>query len=317
MDTHTLSASVLTAEPRAFEPGLVADYGEAALAALAVNRRVFDRLDWWYAREWAASDAFLAVGRKGELVAAMLAAPVLLDDINRLATARSDVAWLRWCAIRNGVSATPLARRMVEISAAALRRAGARRLMCVVEPAQWLTPYLRDAGFRRVDEVVTLVLRRADWHPGFLTQHLDIRLADVSDMPAVLAVDHRAFEPQWRMSMQAFARAWDVVSLLLVAEWGGQAAGYVMATRFDDEAHIARLAVAPEQQGRGIGSALLRRALSVLLEDRAVQSVTLNTQAGNTASLALYHRFGFRAARPRLRVLSLDLERAAGGVALP
>lgn len=317
MDTHTLSASVLTAEPRAFEPGLVADYGEAALTALAASRRVFDRLDWWYAREWAASDAFLAMGRRGELVAAMLAAPVLLDDINRLATARSDVAWLRWCAVRNGVSATPLVRRMLEISAAALRRAGARRLMCVVEPTQWLTPYLRDAGFQRVDEVVTLVLRRADWRPGALISHPLIRPADVSDMPAVLAVDHRAFEPHWRMSMQAFARAWDVVSLLLVAEWGGQAAGYVMATRFDDEAHIARLAVAPEQQGRGIGAALLGRALTLLLEDRAVQSVTLNTQAGNTASLALYRRFAFRVARPRLRVLGLDLERAAGGVALP
>jgi len=317
----TLGASARIAEQPAFAAGLVSDYGEAALANLAANRRVFDRLDWWLVQEWALSDAFIAVGREQDLLGAMLAAPVLLDDINRLASARSDAAWLRWCAIRDGVSATPLVRAMVQACSAALQRAGVGRLMCVAEPVHWLTPHLRDLGFRRVDDVVTLALRRADWRAGPRALRpapaIRARLAEASDMPAVLDVDNRAFEPQWRLSAQALDHAWRVSAILQVAEWAGQVAGYLLATRLGDEAHIARLAVSPHCQGQGIGSALLHSALVRLLDSGAVQLVTLNTQASNAASLALYRRFGFQPARPRLRVMSLNLERAASRVSSP
>ncbi len=311
----TVGASVLIAEQPAFGLGLVSDYGEAALADLAANRRLLERLDWWRVDEWAASDAFIAIGQKGELIAAMLAAPVLLDDINRLASARSDVAWLRWCAIRDGVSATPLVRKMVEACSAALQRAGVRRLMCVAESTHWLTPHLRDLGFRHVDDVVTLALRRSDWRADSRALHpasgIHVRPAEPSDIPALLGVDSGAFELQWRMSAEALARAWRIAALVDVAESAGQVAGYVLATHFGDEAHIVRLAVSPDRQGQGIGSALLHSALGRLLDDGAVQSVTLNTQASNAASLALYRRFGFQPTRPRLRVMCLDLERAA------
>ncbi len=310
----TVGAPVLISEQPAFRLGLVSDYGKAALTDLAANRRVFDRLDWWLVEEWAASDAFIAIGREQQLHGAMLAAPVALDDINRLASARADVAWLRWCAIRDGVSATPLVRNMLQACRVALQQAGARRLMCVTEPAHWLTSYLRDLGFRHVDDVVTLALRRADWRadPRALCPAPEIhaRPAKTSDMSVVLGVDARAFDPEWRLSAQTFVRAWRVASVLQVAEWAGQIAGYVLATRFGDEAHIARLAVSPDRQGQGIGSALLHSALGRLLDDGAVQSVTLNTQSSNAVSLALYRRFGFQPARPRLRVMSLTLESA-------
>lgn len=311
----TVGASALIAEQPAPKTALVSDYGGAALAELAASRRVLDRLDWWRVDEWAASDGFIAVGQKEELIAAMLAAPVLLDDINRLSSARSDVAWVRWCAVRDGVSATPLVRRMVEACSAALRRAGLRRLMCVAETTHWLTHCLRDAGFQHVDDVVTLALRRSDWRAEPRAPRpasgIHLRSAEPSDMPALLGVDSGAFEMQWRMSAEAFARAWRIAALVDVAESAGQVAGYVLATRFGDEAHIVRLAVSPQQQGQGIGSALLHSALSRLFDADTVHSVTLNTQASNAASLALYRRFGFQPARPRLRVLSLDLERTA------
>lgn len=307
----TTSDSVLIAERPAFRLGLVSDYGEAALAGLAANRRVFDRLDWWLVEEWAASDAFIAIGHERELFGAMLAAPVLFDDIQRLASARSDVAWLRWCAIRDGVSATLLVRGMVEACSAALQQAGVRRLMCIAQSVHWLTPHLRDLGFQHVDDVVTLALRRADWRALRPAPGAHVRPAETSDISAALDVDNRAFELQWRMSAEAFVRAWRVASVLQVAEQAGQVAGYVLATRFGDEAHIARLAVSPDLQGRGIGSALLYSALGRLLDDGAVRSVTLNTQASNAASLALYRRFGLQPARPRLRVMCLDLEHAA------
>ncbi|MGQ9814992.1 MAG: GNAT family N-acetyltransferase [Candidatus Roseilinea sp.] len=314
MTTMDAPAQVVEQERPVFRSGLVLDYGQAALANLSANRRVFDRLDWWLVEEWAASDAFIAIGHKRDLLGAMLAAPVLFDDINRLASARSDVAWLRWCAIRDGVSATPLVRGMIEACRAALQRVGVRRLMCIAESTHWLTPYLYDFGFRRVDDVVTLSLRRADWRAGRSAHRpasaARVRPAETSDISAVLDVDNRAFEIQWCMSADAFVRAWRVASVLQVAERAGQVAGYVLATSFGDEAHIARLAVSPDLQGRGIGSALLYSALGRLLDNGAVRSVTLNTQASNAASLALYHRFGFQLARPRMRVMCLDLKRA-------
>ncbi len=312
---NIVGVPMLLDEQPAFELGLVSDYSQVELANLAASRRLLDRLDWWLVEDWAASDAFVAAGQAGKLLGAMLAAPALLDNIDHLASARSDVAWLSWCAIRDNVSATPLIRRLVEVCSSALQQAGVRRLMCLVQSVHWLTPHLRDLGFRRVDEVVTLVLRQTDWRadaPALRSPAaIYIRPAQASDMPAVLAVDNSAFEAPWRMSMQAFVRAWRVASVLLVAEYAGQVAGYVLATRLGNDAHIARLAVRPDQQGRGIGSALLHSALSRLLDDGAVQNVTLNTQASNAISLGLYRRFGFRPIRLRLRVMCLDLEGAS------
>jgi putative acetyltransferase len=82
--------------------------------------------------------------------------------------------------------------------------------------------------------------------------------------------------------------------LSLVVEHAGQVVGHIMFTRCLLDAPrrlvevqvLSPLAVAPEQQKQGIGSALARRGLETLAE-RAVPLVFLEGDPG------YYHRFGF------------------------
>ena len=56
--------------------------------------------------------------------------------------------------------------------------------------------------------------------------------------------------------------------------------------------HLARLAVRPDAQRKGIGTALVRDMLWQF-ERRGAERVTVNTQEDNQASLTLYQKAGF------------------------
>ncbi|SDU84825.1 tRNA (Guanine37-N(1)-) methyltransferase [Microlunatus sagamiharensis] len=64
-----------------------------------------------------------------------------------------------------------------------------------------------------------------------------------------------------------------------------------VADRADGTWWVSRLMVAPDQQGRGLGSALLRRLLEAVPPGAAAE---LLTGAASRRNLALYRRFGFR-----------------------
>jgi ribosomal protein S18 acetylase RimI-like enzyme len=77
-----------------------------------------------------------------------------------------------------------------------------------------------------------------------------------------------------------------------VAEDDSGLIGYQLSTRNPLGAHLARLGVRPEAQGRGVGAALV----SQLLHEFNVEQLgrlSVNTQADNTASLSLYKKIGF------------------------
>jgi ribosomal protein S18 acetylase RimI-like enzyme len=57
--------------------------------------------------------------------------------------------------------------------------------------------------------------------------------------------------------------------------------------------HLARLAVLPAYQGRGVGYALVNDLLRQFVF-RGIFRVTVNTQADNHASLRLYENMGFQ-----------------------
>ena len=102
--------------------------------------------------------------------------------------------------------------------------------------------------------------------------------------------------------------AW-IDGLSFVAELGGRIVGHVLFTRalldapakLVDVLVLSPLAVAPEQQGRGIGSGLMRSALAVV-EQRPEPLIFLE------GSPSFYPRFGFKPAeslrfcKPSLRI---------------
>ncbi|WP_232687061.1 GNAT family N-acetyltransferase [Halobacterium zhouii] len=72
--------------------------------------------------------------------------------------------------------------------------------------------------------------------------------------------------------------------------------GYVVATERSDDGgpvgHVKNIAVHPDCQHEGVGSALLARALSVL-SNRDVRGVKLEVRRGNDPAIGLYRSFGF------------------------
>jgi ribosomal protein S18 acetylase RimI-like enzyme len=77
-------------------------------------------------------------------------------------------------------------------------------------------------------------------------------------------------------------------SIILV---GGAAAGRLMRTRTAEETHILDIAIAPERQRQGVGSAVLREVIAE--SGRVGIPVRLNVNVANPA-VRLYERLGFR-----------------------
>ena len=93
---------------------------------------------------------------------------------------------------------------------------------------------------------------------------------------------------------------------LWLCEEEGALVGAVGLEHLPEELLIARLFVAPSAFRRGVGTALVRKAL----EEAGGRRVRVGTAALNAPALALYERLGFRRAResepePGLRYVEL------------
>ena len=201
--------------------------------------------------------------------------------------------------------------RLLAAAAAGWIQAGLKLVYAILEPERWIYTPLREAGFMRMDDVITLrtQIGRVDGIASRTApaRGLSFRPAGWSDLEAVEAIDASAFEEQWRFSMPVLVRAMGRAECFRVAELGGRPVGYCFATCHETEAHITRIAVHAACQRQGVGAALLSDALSSLVLKWGVRLVTLNTQASNLASRRLYRRFGFETVQPDLRVLCRGL----------
>jgi len=197
---------------------------------------------------------------------------------------------------------------------------------------------LERARHRGYDRVVTPALPRSEWRPyldqGFtVREELHLLAHDLLDLPgrpaldgasrlrrvrrrdrpAVLAVDHTAFQPFWRLDDDALE---DAVRATPSARFRMDRAGrgYALTGRAGDRGYLQRLAVAPAHQGAGLGTALVLDGLWWLRRWR-VREALVNTQTANAGALRLYERLGFRRRPDGLAVLELALGSAPGGSA--
>lgn len=157
----------------------------------------------------------------------------------------------------------------------------------------WYRDLLRSSGFQNMQEIVML-----EWTydnrknltnaPGML-----VRMMAPADLETVARVDAAAFPPLWQNSLEALRQAYSQSAVATVAELDGVIVGYQISTKNPAGGHLARLAVRPEAQGKGVGAALVID----LLERggrRGFTRLSVNTQSDNTASMHLYRKLGFR-----------------------
>lgn len=205
-----------------------------------------------------------------------------------------EVAWMYAFAVAQDVSLEAVGTALLSGLEERLKPIGVSYLAYMDEyDLPWLRRLLGRAGFVRHTRVVSFEAR-ADLPPGGGNRGVEVRPAGLSDLPAVARLDQAAFGPIWGYGEHVFQSVWETDALFLLAEERGETVGYVLCTLHPERrAHVVRLAVAPDHQGRQIGVRLLAEAF-VALRSQGVEWIGLNTQEENRRSQRLYRWFGFR-----------------------
>ncbi len=269
-----VKVSVMSLQAKRATPG---DWLDIERLIQRAYRRL-PRLWWW--EEHLSDDLFVVLERRGEIVGALLAWP---DE--------SPVAWVRLAGLDDSLEIGQWLDLTLPLIIEELRRRGTRSLAWM-DYGDWAGPHLERRGFARLVEVTTLAkFDRALPALRDLSTHY-LRPAADGDIPATVAVDRIAFTPHWWHSEESMRRRAATAFHFMVAEVAGTVVGYAEGELHPPDAHLNRIALHPDYQGRGIGAALLHDALHAFWRGGAEQ-VTLNTQVNNHPARRLYRRFGF------------------------
>ncbi|GAB4460964.1 MAG: hypothetical protein Kow0070_17850 [Anaerolineales bacterium] len=240
-------------------------------------------LDWRSPLEWLGDRFFWTVDDGVQLTAA-LACP---EESKGIAWVRLFVHTGYWSAENAWEVLWSAARRDIAL-------AGGATVAAIVQHS-WFQKVLEWHGFESRQSIVML-----EW-TGFASQPwaggeaagVRIRRMTEADLPAVTAVDEAAFGLLWHNSQETLRRALEQSLFAMTAETDEGIIGYQITTGAGTRAHLARLAVHPAMQGRGVGRALLATLFRRLVENGFLK-LTVNTQSDNRTSLTLYQRMGFR-----------------------
>lgn len=120
---------------------------------------------------------------------------------------------------------------------------------------------------------------------------VSIRQAAAGDLEAVLAIERASFTTPWRRPTFAslLTRA---DTDFLVATGSGGLLGYTVVWTTRDESELANVAVSDDARRYGVGSSLVRAAVSAA-RDRGSRRVFLEVRESNVGAATLYARMGF------------------------
>jgi [ribosomal protein S18]-alanine N-acetyltransferase len=124
-----------------------------------------------------------------------------------------------------------------------------------------------------------------------MTNDLLIRRMRPSDLPRVMEIELVCFTMPWsEATFRGLLRRTDAD--LLIAEQGGDIAGYAAFWAVLDQGELGNVSVAPGWRRRGIGQKLVNAVLT-RAADRGVREVFLEVRVSNVGAQKLYHRYGF------------------------
>lgn len=164
------------------------------------------------------------------------------------------------------------------------------------------TAVWKRAGFS--DHATLEVMERALGSGVPAGQGHDVRVEEDPDWEEVLELDRLAFEGFWGMSRVGLEEAHGTNrnTLLLSVRRRSRLAGYSIVGAQWGTVYLHRIAVHPDDMGRGIGAALVAAAIRWGVSTGS-QSIVLNVRPENTRAKRLYERLGFTQTRTALEVL--------------
>jgi ribosomal protein S18 acetylase RimI-like enzyme len=238
-------------------------------------------LDWQKTINWLGYQPILKCYSKDELVS-LLVCPVTDHDF----------IWIRsFCA-----SYPTVAERswpyLLENVENILRDSGIQR-MYSISLTSWYEELLCQGGFTSEDRIITLHRENSQLSNHEQSPVIQIREFLNDDINQVINVDHLAFPPLWQICQEDFVQALSLSqNKSVVLNTNGDIIGYQISSNIFDSGHIARIAVHPDYQRKGIASVLLDNLFSrfVFL---GVHEVTVNTSSDNHTAINLYLHNGF------------------------
>ena len=236
-------------------------------------------LDWRAPLEWLGDKYYWAV-ENGTQITAALACP----------EETTGIAWVR-LFVHSAVWSAENAWTLLWDSAKGdIARAGGAKVAAIVQHV-WFRNVLELAGFENRQNIVMLEWLNQDWAPREAVG-VRIRTMTEADLPNIVVVDNAAFDPLWHNSQETLRLALSQSLFATVAEDERGVLGYQITTGSSSRAHLARLAVHPAAQARGVGSALLGDLFAKLVQN-GYRKLSVNTQSDNEISLKLYKKMGF------------------------
>lgn len=241
---------------------------------------VHRHLDWHAPLEWLGSPFYWVVEENGRIVA-VLACP---ED-------PPGVAWVRLFAHSRQLPLDDAWTVLWRTAQKSIGRQGGATL-ALIAMQQWLTDLLQRNDFTHHQDIIML-----EWKDNEIPEILPfdgvkVRRMQAEDLLAVAELDASAFMPLWQNPLPALEKALPQATSATVAEDARGLVGYQISTVNPFGAHLARLAVRPDAQQRGLGSLIVTDLIQRLNRKR-VARLTVNTQSDNLASLALYKKMGF------------------------
>lgn len=255
--------------------------------------RLHRHLDWRSPLEWLGAPFYWALDEGGQISAALACPP----EAARIAWVRLFVFTARWSAEKAWSFLWTAAKH--EIAQAG----GAKVAAIAMQP--WFQEILAESNFENPQQIVMLEWRGST---GQLTATHGIRIRKMTeaDLPGVEQTDAASFDPLWHNPLDTLRRALNQALYATVAETEQGIIGYQLSTGGGQRAHLARLAVHPEVQGKGAGRALLSD-LFAYLTYAGIPRLSVNTQSDNSVSLSLYQRMGFVRTGEQYPVYTFDV----------
>lgn len=140
------------------------------------------------------------------------------------------------------------------------------------------------------------------------SSNLRLRRMTPADIPAVLAIEHAAYDAGWPSTAFARELSGNAMARYLVLErepapGAAELLGFAGMWLMIDQAHVVTVAVAPAGRRQGYGR-LLVHALLDLAEGEAATDATLEVRFSNVAARELYREYGFHEVGARRRYYS-------------
>ena len=259
---------------------VIMDDFSALQSLLSLSFHTHRHLDWRSPQDWLGHQPFWVL-TEGEKLLAALACPSDPPELN----------WIRLFIASPFVNHNEAWKLLFSKVIENLLPEQQNLMIAAVSLKDWFTELLTANGFMHFQDIVVLELKSQPTRRR-IDPDIHIRIMQKADLETVKKIDHASFEPLWRNSLDGIQHSFDQSAYATVAVLNGKVVGYQICTQSPFSAHLARLAVLPGNQRKGIGYALVYDLIEYFTANKIYQ-ISVNTQNNNFSSLSLYEKIGF------------------------